>query len=78
MLQSVDAIFENGVLKPLQPLVLDPGARVRIQVESSAHKTADEILELAARVYAGLSSAEIEDVEEHQRRRALFVERAQP
>jgi predicted DNA-binding antitoxin AbrB/MazE fold protein len=34
MSQIITATFENGVLKPDQPLSLPPGTRVRVVVES--------------------------------------------
>lgn len=36
MTRHVDAIFANGVLKPLEPLMLPEQARVRLTVESGA------------------------------------------
>ena len=35
MSQVVEAIYENGVLRPLAPLHLPENARVRVAVESS-------------------------------------------
>jgi hypothetical protein len=34
---TVDATFENGVLRPKQPLDLAEGAEVRVTVDSVAH-----------------------------------------
>lgn len=36
MLQHFDAIYENGVLKPLQPIALPEHQRVRVSVDVSA------------------------------------------
>ncbi len=35
MLQNVEAIFDEGVLKPVQPLALPQGARVNLRIEPS-------------------------------------------
>jgi predicted DNA-binding antitoxin AbrB/MazE fold protein len=32
-MQTVHAIFENGVFRPVQPVELPPGAEVRIAIE---------------------------------------------
>ncbi len=32
-MQSIHAIFENGVFRPVQPVELPPGAEVRIAIE---------------------------------------------
>jgi predicted DNA-binding antitoxin AbrB/MazE fold protein len=36
MVQNVEAIFDQGVLKPLVPLALPQGARVSLRVEQTA------------------------------------------
>ena len=33
MIQNVDAIYDHGVLRPIEPLALPEGARVRLGVE---------------------------------------------
>ena len=38
MTRHVDAIFANGVFKPLEPLMLPEQARVRLTVESEAQR----------------------------------------
>jgi len=36
MVRQVDAIFSGGAFRPLQPLVLPEGTRVRLSVEEAA------------------------------------------
>jgi predicted DNA-binding antitoxin AbrB/MazE fold protein len=38
MVRLVDAIFSQGTLRPLQPLALPEGARVRLSVEEGTHE----------------------------------------
>lgn len=44
MSQTITAVYENGVLRPLKPLALPEKARVRLQIERS--ETSDPVLEL--------------------------------
>lgn len=48
MSQSVRAIFENGILRPLQPLQLAENARVAITVVSDSESWIDEDAHAAA------------------------------
>jgi predicted DNA-binding antitoxin AbrB/MazE fold protein len=65
MEQAVDAIFENGNFKVVDPSVLHlfEGQRVKLLVEESK-LSADEILALAAKVYEGLSESDIKEIEQ--------------
>ena len=60
--QYIDAIFENGLFRPLQPLRVDvrDGEHVRLRIEDQPSATA---IELAGDVYDGLSKSEIEEIE---------------
>lgn len=74
--QTLDAVFENGVFRLLSPqaATIPEGQHVRLQVEPI--ETADDVLALAARVYAGLSESEVAEVEQIALdRRPLFPER---
>ena len=51
---TVEAVFQDGVLKPVQPLELSEGDRVRLTVERITQAGSDEILKLARQVYEGL------------------------
>ena len=60
---KLDAIFQNGVFKPVSPPELREGERVRLTVEREAQATSEDILALARRVYEGLSEEDIAEVE---------------
>ncbi len=65
--KPIDAIFENGVFRPLAPLVGIPeGRTVRLTVElfpPTAEPPAEDVLALAAKVYEGLTEEEIDEVD---------------
>ena len=62
MTRTIEAIFENGVLKPTSPISFPEHKKITITIEDEPGKSAD-ILSLATRVYEGLSKSEIEAVE---------------
>ena len=75
MKHNVDAIYVNGTFKPLgaNPLGLAEGQRVRILVEENNGIHANEnVLELAAQVYAGLADDEVADIERIATDRSSF------
>lgn len=41
MKQQIDAIYENGLLRPLEPLVLAEREQVRVTVETNVAETDD-------------------------------------
>ncbi|CAN5764125.1 hypothetical protein BH23PLA1_BH23PLA1_36680 [soil metagenome] len=61
--QIVEAVFEGGAFRPLDPsgLRLSEGQHVRLIVDDS--ETLPEVLALAASVYEGLSESEIDQIE---------------
>jgi len=64
MTRKVPAVYEQGVLKPLEPLALPEGQRVTVTVEPVEEQLSpDEILDLAHQVYEGLSDEEIAEIE---------------
>ena len=63
MKQTMDAVYENGVFRPLNTPELSEGQFVRIEIETPLKESSDDLLELAARVYEGLSENDIEAVE---------------
>jgi predicted DNA-binding antitoxin AbrB/MazE fold protein len=71
-IQTVSAIYENGVFRPIEPQVikLTDGQTVRLVVEPVDR--ADAILALATSVYNGLSEKEIDEIEQIIRRRDDF------
>jgi predicted DNA-binding antitoxin AbrB/MazE fold protein len=72
---TIDAVFQDGVFKPCQDLPLADGTRVRLTAETAEPSTPEDILALAARVYDGLSPADVDEIEEMARRRPLFTKR---
>ena len=69
---TVEAVFQDGVFRPVQPLELSEGDRVRLTIERVTQTSPDEILRLARQVYEGLSQKDIDEIEEMARHRALF------
>ena len=70
---TVEAVFQDGVFRPIRRPNLPEGERVRLTVESVGEAAADDILRLAARVYEGLSPRDIDDLEEMARHRVFFT-----
>ena len=70
MKQTMDAVYENGVFRPLNPPKLSEGQHVRIVIETSFEESFEDLLELAAKVYEGLSDDDIDSIEKiaHGRR----------
>ncbi len=62
--QQLEAIYENGVLRPLEKPDLLENQRVVLElVESHPDKGVEEYLGLCHKVYEGLSDEDIADVE---------------
>jgi predicted DNA-binding antitoxin AbrB/MazE fold protein len=70
---TVEAVFQDGVFRPVQSPGLSDGDRVRLTIERVPHATPDEVLKLARQVYEGLSRADIEEIEEMARHRPMFL-----
>lgn len=62
MTKTVEAVYENGVLKPITQLNIPEHKKVNLIIEYEIPKTPD-ILSLASAVYNGFSLKEIEDIE---------------
>jgi predicted DNA-binding antitoxin AbrB/MazE fold protein len=62
MVQTIEAVCENGAFRPLRPETAVPfeGQRVRLTIEAEAEP---DILRLAHSVYEGLSDVEIAEIE---------------
>jgi predicted DNA-binding antitoxin AbrB/MazE fold protein len=73
MSQTIEAVYEKGGFKllaePAEPLV--EGQRVRLIVEPGAEPSED-LLDLAAQVYEGLSDGTVDDVEKIALDRGTF------
>ncbi|NJM73289.1 MAG: antitoxin family protein [Scytonema sp. RU_4_4] len=63
-MQTLKAIYENGVFRPLEKPNLKEGESVKITVESTTPFTPQEMLKLAAEVYEGLLETDIDEIEE--------------
>ncbi len=64
MTEAINAIYENGVFRPLKrPNVLD-GLKVRLEIEKLSESNVEDMLELAAQVYNGLSNEQIDEIEQ--------------
>ena len=72
MKQSLDAIYENGVLRPLRSLSVTEGQKVRLTIEAETSGGSDDLLGLAGEVYQGLTEGEINDVERIALKRDAF------
>lgn len=69
MQQTIDAIYENGTFRPLQPVSVDDGQHVRVTI---TYDGGANPLQLAARVYDGLSEGEIDRIEQIALDRSRF------
>lgn len=61
MKQTINAIYEKGVFRPLENFAISEGKQVRLTVETSSEP---DLLELAAQVDRGLSEEEIDAIEQ--------------
>lgn len=64
MTQTIEAIYQNGMFKPLQPVSaeIEEGKKVELTV-TEKRLSPDEMLDLASQVYEGLSEEDIEEIE---------------
>lgn len=62
-MRTLTALYDNGVLTPLEPLDLPEHQRVVITIHGPAPTDADGSLEAWQRVYQGLSEAEVSEIE---------------
>jgi predicted DNA-binding antitoxin AbrB/MazE fold protein len=64
MSQTIEAIYQNGMFKPLNPVSeeIAEGETVEITI-SEKRLTPEEMLKLASQVYEGLSDEDIAEIE---------------
>lgn len=64
MMQTIEAIYQNGMFKPLTPVSeeIEEGEKVEITIKDKS-LSPEEMLELAGKVYEGLSDEDIEEIE---------------
>ncbi|NJO79952.1 MAG: antitoxin family protein [Cyanobacteria bacterium RM1_2_2] len=63
MQQVVEAIYENGVFRPLKALELSEGQEVQLIVHSKNQVSPSQMLQLASEVYQGFSDEQIYEIE---------------
>lgn len=73
MERTLPAVYEHGVLTPLEPLDLPDHQRVVITIHGPALESPDEMLEAWQRVYEGLSEEEVAQVEAIVLDRSCFM-----
>jgi predicted DNA-binding antitoxin AbrB/MazE fold protein len=66
---TLAAVFQDGVFRPVRRPDLPEGERVRLTVESVGQASLADVVELATRVYEGLSPTDIDEIDEMARRR---------
>ncbi|MBI3948511.1 MAG: antitoxin family protein [Armatimonadetes bacterium] len=71
---TIEAVYERGLFRPLQPVALPEGQRVSVTVPAGAMSLAEAQAHLAKwhRVYEGLSDEEVAEVESIALDRANF------
>jgi predicted DNA-binding antitoxin AbrB/MazE fold protein len=69
----VDAIYENGTLKPLETLDLPEHQRVRITIHEPIVESPDETLEAWHQVYEGCAAEDIVKIEAIALDRSRFM-----
>jgi predicted DNA-binding antitoxin AbrB/MazE fold protein len=66
MTQTIEAIYQNGMFKPLNPVSeeIAEGEKVKLVVEiKSENEEENPIMKLAENFYEGLSQEDIEEIE---------------
>jgi predicted DNA-binding antitoxin AbrB/MazE fold protein len=56
MIQHVEAVYEDGVLRPLEPVALTESQRVRLTISDAAGELSQRDLELVERARAEVAS----------------------
>jgi len=74
MTQIYEAVYENGVFRPVRelPATITEGQHVRVVVETD---NANDILHLAGLVYSGLSDEQVRELEHIALERRDFFNR---
>lgn len=64
-MKSIEAIYEHGSFKPLQPVDLEDGEKVFLSIERATLSQAEAVKQLLEwhKVYEGLSEDEIVEME---------------
>ena len=74
MTQTIEAIYQNGIFKPITPVSenLEEGKKVKLVVESETEEV-NPIMKLAENFYEGLSEEDIEEIEKVALDRSNFL-----
>ncbi len=64
MKNTIEAIYEKGVFRPLETPDISEGLKVRLEVEKLLDSSEEDLLEMAARVYSNLSNEQINEIEQ--------------
>ena len=74
MAQTISAIYENGVLKPLETVNIKEHSKVylTIEIEEERKKKVEEILALIRKSREGLSEEELSIIESARLDKTLF------
>jgi predicted DNA-binding antitoxin AbrB/MazE fold protein len=73
MSRILEAIYENGVLKPLKSLKLPEHQKVTITIQLPPVENPDQELESWHQVFAGLSDKDIQEIESIALDRSHFM-----
>jgi len=63
-MQTLKALYENGVFRPLEKPKLAEGQSVQLTIDTTNPFSPQEMLQLAAEVYEGLSETDVDEIEE--------------
>ncbi len=66
MVQRVEAVYENGVLRPLQPLDLKDAEQVRLVVSTGTAAEEDDSIDHTMLAYARKRVAEADRIPTHE------------
>ena len=72
----LEAIYEDGVLKPLEAPGLDERQRVKLELLDTSFDSVDQHLAAWHQLYEGFSDKEVEEIETIVLDRSNFMKRA--
>ncbi|MEW6718204.1 MAG: antitoxin family protein [Chloroflexota bacterium] len=78
MRQTFEAIYENGVITPLEPLGLPDRQRLEVTIRVQTLETPDETLQAWQEVYKDFTETEIAEIERQALGRQNFMRPSQP
>jgi predicted DNA-binding antitoxin AbrB/MazE fold protein len=74
MQQIVEAVYENGIFRPLKVPELSEGQEVQLIIQSKRKISPSQMLQLASEVYQEFSAEQIQDIEQIALERRNFFE----